>query len=158
MISAKLATHQNLHGNFRKLLPTESVLFRDHLLRLDPDSRRLRFANSVPDDYVAAYALKAGRRRQPRVWLFRERSSESRRRIKTRQCILGQNCGSRILRRDRTYQSRPGKRINGPDHSIGAQSRRPAFNPLVPCRKLADAGHRAKVCSRSPDRPRRRHS
>lgn len=60
MISAKLAAHQNLHGNFRKLLPTESVLFRDHLLRLDPDSRRLRFANSVPDDYVAAYAMKAG--------------------------------------------------------------------------------------------------
>jgi GNAT superfamily N-acetyltransferase len=59
MIPAKQPELQNLHGNFRKLLPTESLLFRDHLLRLDPDSRRLRFANSVPDDYIAGYAMKA---------------------------------------------------------------------------------------------------
>ncbi len=59
MTSHDLQTHQNLHGSFRKLLPTESLVFRDHLLRLDQDSRRLRFANSVPDDYIATYAMKA---------------------------------------------------------------------------------------------------
>ena len=50
----------NINGCFRKLLTAESVLFRDHLLRLDLDSRRLRFAMSVPDDYIATYAMKAG--------------------------------------------------------------------------------------------------
>ena len=60
MISTKQAPHQVLHGNFRKLLPAESLLFRDHLLRLDPESRRLRFANTVPDDYIATYAMKTG--------------------------------------------------------------------------------------------------
>lgn len=59
MISTKQTAHHNLHGNFRKLLPAESLLFRDHLMRLDPDSRRLRFANSVQDDYIASYAMKA---------------------------------------------------------------------------------------------------
>ncbi len=59
MTSHILPAHQNIHGTFRKLLPTESLVFRDHLLRLDADSRRLRFANSVPDDYVATYAMKA---------------------------------------------------------------------------------------------------
>ena len=59
MISTEHFKHQDLHGTFRKLLPTESLLFRDHLLRLDQDSRRLRFANSVPDDYIATYAMKA---------------------------------------------------------------------------------------------------
>ena len=60
MISTKQAAHHDLHGNFRKLLPAESLLFRDHLLRLDPESRRLRFANTVPDDYIATYAMKTG--------------------------------------------------------------------------------------------------
>lgn len=59
MILSQLATPQNLNGNFRKLLPAESLVFRDHLLRLDADSRRLRFASTVPDDYIAAYAMKA---------------------------------------------------------------------------------------------------
>lgn len=60
MTTPHLPVHPNLHGNFRKLLPTETVLFRDHLLRLDLDSRRLRFTNAVPDDYIASYAMKAG--------------------------------------------------------------------------------------------------
>jgi RimJ/RimL family protein N-acetyltransferase len=59
MILSQLAAHQNLNGNFRKLLPAESLVFRDHLLRLDADSRRLRFASTVPDEYIAAYAMKA---------------------------------------------------------------------------------------------------
>lgn len=59
MTSHNLQSHQDFNGIFRKLLPAESLLFRNHLLRLDQESRRLRFANSVPDDYIAAYAMKA---------------------------------------------------------------------------------------------------
>src|SRR5438128_1494072 len=36
-------------GNIRKLWPTETEKFRDHLLRLDKMSRRLRFAHGVSD-------------------------------------------------------------------------------------------------------------
>ena len=42
----------------RKLWPTEAGKFRDHLLRLDKDSRRLRFAHSVADAFIDDYASR----------------------------------------------------------------------------------------------------
>ena len=38
--------------------PTETDKFRDHLLRLDKDSRRLRFAHSVSDAFIEDYASR----------------------------------------------------------------------------------------------------
>jgi GNAT superfamily N-acetyltransferase len=43
-------------ATMRKLWPTEHDLFRDHLLRLDKDSRRLRFAHGVSDSFIEEYA------------------------------------------------------------------------------------------------------
>jgi GNAT superfamily N-acetyltransferase len=43
-------------ASVRKLWPTEGHLFRDHLLRLDRDSRRLRFAHGVSDSFIEDYA------------------------------------------------------------------------------------------------------
>lgn len=43
-------------GLIRKLWIGEAEPYRDHLLRLDPDSRRNRFAGSVSDDFVHDYA------------------------------------------------------------------------------------------------------
>jgi GNAT superfamily N-acetyltransferase len=43
-------------GTVRKLWPTETTKFRDHLLRLDRDARRLRFAHSVSDAFIIDYA------------------------------------------------------------------------------------------------------
>jgi GNAT superfamily N-acetyltransferase len=43
-------------GLIRKLWIGEAELYRDHLLRLDADSRRNRFAGSVSDDFVRDYA------------------------------------------------------------------------------------------------------
>jgi GNAT superfamily N-acetyltransferase len=43
-------------GLIRKLWIGEADLYRDHLLRLDPLSRRNRFAGSVSDDFVRDYA------------------------------------------------------------------------------------------------------
>jgi len=40
----------------RKLWPHDSARFRDHLLRLDKDSRRLRFAHAVADGFIEDYA------------------------------------------------------------------------------------------------------
>ena len=40
----------------RKLLANEAPLLRDHLLRLDGDSRRTRFAHAVSDSYIEDYA------------------------------------------------------------------------------------------------------
>lgn len=45
-------------GNIRKLWPTETDKFRDHLLRLDKNSRRLRFAHGVADAFVDDYATR----------------------------------------------------------------------------------------------------
>lgn len=45
-------------GVFRKLLPAETHAFRDHLLRLSRDERRMRFAHAVTDDFVVSYAAR----------------------------------------------------------------------------------------------------
>lgn len=45
-------------GNIRRLWPTETDKFRDHLLRLDLDSRRMRFAHSVSDAFIEDYARR----------------------------------------------------------------------------------------------------
>ena len=42
-------------GLVRKLWPGEADLYRDHLLRLDPESRRARFGGAVSDDFIANY-------------------------------------------------------------------------------------------------------
>jgi len=45
-------------GVFRKLWPSESDSFRNHLLRLDKNSRRLRFAHGVADVFIEDYAAR----------------------------------------------------------------------------------------------------
>jgi len=45
-------------GNIRKLWPTETDKFRDHLLRLDKQNRRMRFAHGVSDAFVEDYAAR----------------------------------------------------------------------------------------------------
>jgi GNAT superfamily N-acetyltransferase len=42
-------------GVIRKLWIGETAKYRDHVLRLDPDSRRNRFAGGVSDDFVRKY-------------------------------------------------------------------------------------------------------
>jgi RimJ/RimL family protein N-acetyltransferase len=45
-------------GSIRRLWPTETDKFRDHLLRLDPESRRMRFAHSVSNTFIEQYASR----------------------------------------------------------------------------------------------------
>jgi len=40
----------------RRLWPADMVAFRDHLLRLDPQSRRDRFSGAVSDEFLVGYA------------------------------------------------------------------------------------------------------
>jgi len=47
-------------GAIRRLWPSESDKFRDHLLRLDKESRRLRFAHGVADAFIEEYASRMG--------------------------------------------------------------------------------------------------
>src|SRR5215831_3263458 len=47
-------------GVIRRLWPSESDKFRDHLLRLDKESRRLRFAHGVADAFIEEYASRMG--------------------------------------------------------------------------------------------------
>ena len=48
--------NRNWGGKIRKLWPTESQKFRDHLLRLDKKGRRMRFAHGVSDHFIEDYA------------------------------------------------------------------------------------------------------
>lgn len=54
--SAKAKT---LPGTIRKLLRSEIGLYRDHLLRLDAEARRRRFAHSVSDGFIETYTSLA---------------------------------------------------------------------------------------------------
>ncbi|MGA7327773.1 MAG: GNAT family N-acetyltransferase [Rhodomicrobium sp.] len=45
-------------GTIRRMWPQEKDKFRDHLLRLDRESRRLRFGMATSDDFVSDYALR----------------------------------------------------------------------------------------------------
>ena len=47
-------------GGIRKLWSTETDRFRDHLLRLDKSSRRMRFAHAVSDSFIEDYAARVG--------------------------------------------------------------------------------------------------
>jgi GNAT superfamily N-acetyltransferase len=51
-------THEPLPhaGTIRKLLPADHAAYRDHLLRLDPESRRSRFSGAVSDAFIENYA------------------------------------------------------------------------------------------------------
>lgn len=47
-------------NTIRKLWPGEAHKFRDHLLRLDPASRHMRFAHAVSDAFIEKYANDMG--------------------------------------------------------------------------------------------------
>jgi GNAT superfamily N-acetyltransferase len=47
-------------GVIRKLWIGETAKHRDHILRLDPDSRHSRFAGGVSDDFIRKYVDLAG--------------------------------------------------------------------------------------------------
>lgn len=53
-----MSNHRIWGGSVRKLWPTETDKFRDHLLRLDRESRRLRFAHGVSDAFIEDYASR----------------------------------------------------------------------------------------------------
>jgi GNAT superfamily N-acetyltransferase len=46
-------------GLIRKLWSVETDAYRDHLLRLDPESRRNRFGGAIADDMIRTYAATA---------------------------------------------------------------------------------------------------
>jgi len=46
-------------GAIRKLWVGETDEYRDHLLRLDPESRNRRFSGAVSDDFIALHAATA---------------------------------------------------------------------------------------------------
>ncbi|MBL8567100.1 MAG: GNAT family N-acetyltransferase [Hyphomicrobiaceae bacterium] len=53
-----MSEHRIWEGTIRKLWPTETDTFRDHLLRLDKDARRMRFAHGVSDGFIEDYAAR----------------------------------------------------------------------------------------------------
>lgn len=53
-----MSEHKIREGSIRKIWPTEIPKFRDHLMRLDKDSRRMRFAHGVSDGFIEDYASR----------------------------------------------------------------------------------------------------
>jgi RimJ/RimL family protein N-acetyltransferase len=57
-----MSEHPFLEGHIRKLWPAEMDKFRNHLLRLDSENRRMRFTHGVSDDVVDRYASRVNQR------------------------------------------------------------------------------------------------
>jgi RimJ/RimL family protein N-acetyltransferase len=57
--SAGTVGERALPGTIRKLWVGETSAFRDHLLRLDSESRRTRFGSPVNNFFIAQYASRA---------------------------------------------------------------------------------------------------
>jgi ribosomal protein S18 acetylase RimI-like enzyme len=55
-----MSMQKSTPGSIRRLWPSEADAFRDHMLRLDKDSRRERFAHAVTDTFVSDYASRIG--------------------------------------------------------------------------------------------------
>lgn len=53
-----MQTASNAKADIRKLWPAELGKYRTHLLRLDPETRRMRFGMSVDDAFIADYARR----------------------------------------------------------------------------------------------------
>ena len=53
-----MSERQSWGGSIRKLWPTDTDKFRDHLLRLDKANRRMRFAHGVSDAFIEDYAAR----------------------------------------------------------------------------------------------------
>jgi GNAT superfamily N-acetyltransferase len=47
-------------GSVRKLWIGETILYREHMLRLDAESRRNRFGGAVSDDFIRTYSEPSG--------------------------------------------------------------------------------------------------
>jgi GNAT superfamily N-acetyltransferase len=60
-------------GTIGKLWFTETEKFRDHLLRLDKESRRMRFGMPVDDDFIRRYAGRTSRHQSVIYGFFDER-------------------------------------------------------------------------------------
>ncbi len=56
-----MSDYHTLGGTLRKLWPGEVDAFKDHLLRLDADARRLRFCGLVRDQFIEDYCATAQR-------------------------------------------------------------------------------------------------
>ena len=57
-----MSEHRFFAGHIRKLWPAEVDKFRSHLLRLDNESRRMRFTHGVSDDVIDRYARRVNQR------------------------------------------------------------------------------------------------
>lgn len=53
-----MSVNLSTSGSIRRLWPAETHVLRDHLLRLDKDSRRMRFAHGVSDSFIEDYAAR----------------------------------------------------------------------------------------------------
>jgi RimJ/RimL family protein N-acetyltransferase len=58
-MESPIMSEQHLfEGSIRKLWPAETAKFRNHLLRLDKENRRMRFAHGVSDAFIEDYAAR----------------------------------------------------------------------------------------------------
>jgi GNAT superfamily N-acetyltransferase len=56
-----MSDYHALGGTIRKFWPGELGALRDHMLRLDPEARRMRFAGLVSDHFIEGYCETARR-------------------------------------------------------------------------------------------------
>ena len=97
-------------GTIRKLWIGETDAYRDHLLRLDRDSRHRRFSGAVSDDFIARHAATANEHGRRGARLLRRRHAARRRRVAADRPAVRARGGSRLQHRAALAEPRRGNR------------------------------------------------
>ena len=108
-----MSERQSWGGSIRKLWPTDTDKFRDHLLRLDKTNRRMRFAHGVSDAFIEDYAGAHGRDGRRRFRLFRRRRGAGSGRIEEARRCLGPGGGGSLFRRKALQEQGMGTELMG---------------------------------------------
>ena len=95
-------------GTIRRVWLSEGDKFRDHLLRLDRESRRMRFGMAVNDDFIGDYASRIGGTKGVVYGYF----ADGEMRAAAELCLIGdgrrmRRVRSRLSTRTRTRASAP---------------------------------------------------
>src|SRR3954454_7863209 len=88
-----------LEGVIRKMWIGEAHHYREHLLRLDAESRECRFGSAVSDDFLARYADLSLGIDDCHPWLLRKRHDARRRRTPQDRQPACRRSGGRLQHR-----------------------------------------------------------
>ena len=132
-------------GTIRKLWISETDAYRDHLLRLDQESRHRRFSGAVSDDFIARHAATANEMGVVVHGFFVDGVLRGAAELRRLGLAVHARGGSRLQRRTAVAEPRCRHRAARTHAALRAQSRHQRFAYALRRRQSAHAATGAQV-------------